>query len=153
MSGSATAMLFAASRIALDPQPQFLSRTEGDDAARGDRNLFAGLRVAPRALVLVAQLEVAKTRQFYLLAGFEAVADLLEKEVHELLGLPFVQAQLFKQCFRQLRFGQRRHRYPPGSWLQAFPGAAGLPPVPRPRLPGQLGCAISLEKSSLKRRF
>src|SRR5690349_15406515 len=146
MSGSAAMMLFAGSRIALYPQAQFLARTERDDTARGDRDLLAGLGIAPGALVLVAELEVAETRQFHLLAGLQAVADLLEEIVHELLGLPLVQAQLFKQRFSQLRFGQRRHRYPPGSWLQTFHGAAGSPPVPRPRLPGQLGCANCLEK-------
>src|SRR5688572_25257198 len=153
MSGSATATLLAGSRIALHPQSQLLARPERDDAARGDRNLLAGLRIAPGALVFVAQLEVTEARELDLLAGFETVAHLFEKVVHKLLGLPLVQAKLFKQGFRQFRLGQRRHRYPPESSLQAEPGAAGLPPLPRPRLPGQLGCVNCLEKSSLKRRF
>src|SRR5262245_26301650 len=145
MSGSGATRLVAGSRIALDPQTQFLARTERDDAAGGDRNLLAGLGVAPGALVLVAQLEIAEGGQLHLLPGLQAVADLLEKVVHELLRLPLVEAKLFKQRFRQLRFGQRRHRYPPGYWPQAASGAAGLPPLLRPRLPGQLGCANYLE--------
>src|SRR2546426_4543870 len=55
----------------LDHGLQFLAGVEGHDATRADRDLLAGLRVAPRALRLVPQLEVAEPRELYAFAALE----------------------------------------------------------------------------------
>jgi hypothetical protein len=81
---------------------------ESHDAARRDRDFFAGLRVAARTLRLVAQLEIAETGQLDGLAALERIADLVEEGLHHVLGLALVQADLFEQQFGQLRLGQRR---------------------------------------------
>ena len=55
MTGSSA--LLDGSSIGFDPHLQFLTRTECHHTPCGNRDLFAGLGVAARALVLLAQVE------------------------------------------------------------------------------------------------
>src|SRR5579864_6012535 len=89
--------LFFGSNIGFDPRLEFLTRTERDDASRADRNLLPRLRVAPRALVLVAKVEVPEARKLHLLAARERGPDLLEEEIHELARLALVEPELVEQ--------------------------------------------------------
>src|SRR5699024_12632948 len=89
MAGSSA--LLPGSSIAFHPHLEFLSRTKSYHAPRGYGDLFAGLGVASRSLVLVAQIEVAETRQLDLLALLQRLADDLEKGIHEFLVLARVQ--------------------------------------------------------------
>src|SRR5205823_14150973 len=117
----------------LDHGLQFLAGVEGHDATRADRDLLAGLRVAPRALGLVPQLEVAEPRELYAFAALERAANLLEEGFHHVLGLALVQADLLEQQVGQLGLRQR-HRALPwalfpfnfGGWRRIF-GLPGLP--------------------------
>src|SRR5437667_12265032 len=81
----------------LDHGLQFLAGVEGHDATRADRDLLAGLRVAPRALRLVPQLEVAEPRELYAFPALERAANLPEEGFHHVLGLAHVQADLLEQ--------------------------------------------------------
>src|SRR5688572_26823711 len=110
MGGSS--LLFPASSIGLDPCLQFLTRAEGHDPAGCDRDLFAGLGVAARALVLRPQVEVAEAGELDLGPGLERLADLLEEQVDEFLGLTLVETQLLEQGFRHLGLGQRHRSRP-----------------------------------------
>ena len=53
----------------LHPRLELLPRPERDDPAGGDLDLDPGLRIAPRALFLFAQLEVTESGQLDLLAA------------------------------------------------------------------------------------
>src|SRR5258706_15606042 len=86
---------------------QLLAGVEGNDAAGADRDLLAGLWVAPRALRFVAQLEVAKTGELDALAALERSANLLEERLDHVLCLALVQSDLLKQQIGQLGLGQR----------------------------------------------
>src|SRR3989475_11592408 len=81
----------------LDHGLQFLAGVEGHDATRADRDLLAGLRVAPRALRLVPQLEGADPRELYAFAALERAAKLLEEGFHPGLGVALVQAHLLER--------------------------------------------------------
>src|SRR3546814_13986022 len=89
-----------------------LARTEGDDTACGDRDLFAGLGISTGTLVFGAQFEIAETGQFDLFASFQASADFFEKKIDELLGLALVEPEIFEQCFGQLGLGQCHRTLP-----------------------------------------
>src|SRR5215472_2150542 len=104
MTGSCA--LFFGSNIRFDPRLEFLPRTERDDAPRADRNLLARLGIAPRALVLVTQIEVPEAGELHLLAARERGANLLEEEIDELARLALVEPELVEQGFGHLRFGQ-----------------------------------------------
>src|SRR5699024_8987113 len=104
MAGSSA--LLPGSSIAFHPHLEFLSRTKSYHAPRGYGDLFAGLGVASRSLVLVAQIEVAETRQLDLLALLQRLADDLEKGIHEFLGLALVEADVGKQLFGHGCLGQ-----------------------------------------------
>src|SRR5215467_2887917 len=109
MTGSCA--LFFGSNIGFDPCLEFLPRTERDDAPRADRDLLAGLRIAPRALVLVAQVEVPEAGELHLLPARQRSTNLLEEEIHELARLALVEPELVEQRFRHLRFGQGHFFY------------------------------------------
>src|SRR5581483_5165750 len=111
MSGSC-AGLFAASRIGLHSQAQFLPGAEGHHAPRRNRDLFAGLGIAAGPLVLVAQFEIPEARELHLLSRLQARADLLEEQIDKVLCLALVQAKLLEQRLGQLRLGQRHRRAP-----------------------------------------
>src|SRR6478672_11942185 len=97
----------AGARIGLHALLQFLAGAEGHDGARGDRNLLARLGVAPRALVLASQVEVAEARKLHLATGLERFAERVEERVDEFLRLAFVEADFVEQTFGHFRFGQR----------------------------------------------
>src|SRR5438067_1109642 len=91
---------------------QLLAGVEGDDAARADRDLFAGLRVATGALRLVAQLEVAEARELDRFAPLERAADLLEERLDHVLRFALVEADLLEKEVRQLGLRQRHQDLP-----------------------------------------
>ena len=99
---------------------------EGDDAARGDRNFFAGLGIAAGTLRLVAQLEIAEAGQLDAIAPFQRIANFLEKALDHVLGFALVQPDLFEQQIG--KFGLcKRHSVPrnPGH-LRSSAANAGL---------------------------
>src|SRR5574337_222441 len=104
MAGSS--VLFPWSSIALDSYLEFLSRPERHHAPSGDRNLLAGLRVAPGPLVLQSQIEIAEAGQLYLFAVFQGSADHLEIGVHELFCLALVEAHVEEKPLGHFRLGQ-----------------------------------------------
>src|SRR5690348_3079324 len=110
MAGSS--LLLRGSSIALDSHLQLLAGTESHHPARGDRDLLAGLGIAPRALVLLPQVEIAEAGQLHLLPLFERLAYHFEKRVHEFLRLALVQAHVQEQTLGHFRFGER-HRSAP----------------------------------------
>src|ERR1700742_4622183 len=105
MAGSS--VLFPWSSIALDSHLEFLPWTERHHPTGGDRNLFAGLRVAARPLVLLPQVEITEPGQLYLLATFQRFADDLEIGIHKFLRLTFVEAHFEEKALGHLRLGQR----------------------------------------------
>src|SRR6186713_2713416 len=91
-------------RVGFDPELEFLPGPERHDTPGGDRDLLPGLGVAPGALVLLAQLEVAETRELDLVAALQRLTHDLEVGVDEVLGFTFVQADLLEQPFGHFRF-------------------------------------------------
>src|ERR1700694_306641 len=85
---------------------QLLARMEGDHAARRNGDLLSGLRIAPGALRLLAQLEVAETRELHHFAALEGNADLLEERLDHVLGLALVEPDLFEHQVGQLGLGE-----------------------------------------------
>src|SRR5258708_36274917 len=81
---------------------QLLARVEGDHAPRCDGNLLPGLGVASGALRLLAQLEIAESRELHHFAPLQGDADLLEERFDHVLGLALVQADLFEHEVGQL---------------------------------------------------
>ena len=63
----------------LDLGLQLLGSVEGDDPTRRDGDLLARLGVATRALLLVAQLEVAEPRELDAFTADQRGADFLEE--------------------------------------------------------------------------
>src|SRR5262245_21576441 len=90
-----------------DHRLQFLTRVERDDAPRGDRDLLAGLRIAPGPLRLLAQLEIAEARELHTVTRFERRADLFEEALDHVLRLALVEAELFEQEIGEFGFGER----------------------------------------------
>src|SRR5512139_340475 len=76
---------------------QFLAGVKRDDAPRGDRNLLAGLGIAPGPLRLLAELEVAESGELDAVAGFERDADFLEKTLDHVLRFALVEAELLEE--------------------------------------------------------
>jgi hypothetical protein len=90
-----------------------LACLEGEHAPFGDLDWLPSLRIAPRALALVSQDEVAKSAHLYLLAPSERLFDHLEDEVYEFSGLFSREAaNLAIEGLDDLRFGHER-RSPP----------------------------------------
>src|SRR5687767_13252028 len=108
MAGSSALLL--ASSIGLDPCLELLIGAESDDASRTDRDLFARLGIAARALVLVAQVEIAEAGELHLLALGERGAHFLEEHVDELARLALVEPELIEERFGHLGF-RECHRY------------------------------------------
>jgi hypothetical protein len=67
-----------------------LSGTEGNHPACANRNFFASLGVAPRALAFVAQLKVAEAGQFNLFIIFKSAPNLFKKEFDKLFCFTLV---------------------------------------------------------------
>src|ERR1700722_12024655 len=106
-----SSLLLLGSSIRLDAGLQFLARTESNHAPRADRNFFAGFGIAARAPVLVAQIEITESREFYLLARGECSADLLEEQIHEFARFALVKTQLIEQGLGHLCLRQGCHAY------------------------------------------
>src|SRR5688572_8939227 len=85
---------------------QLLARVKGDYAPCGDGNLLAGLRVAPRPLRLLPQLEVAEAGEFHHLAPLQGDPDLLEERLDHVLGLALVQPDLLEHQVGKLGLGE-----------------------------------------------
>src|SRR5688572_30522160 len=96
--------LFPGSSIGLDSRFEFLTRTERHDAASGDGNLFAGLRIAPRSFVFVTQIEVSETGKLDLFPNRQGGPQIFEKGVYELASFTLVQAELVEQRLGHVRF-------------------------------------------------
>src|SRR5258708_29152590 len=91
---------------------QLLAGVERTDAAGADRDLLAGLRVAPRPLRLVAQLEVAEAGELDAFAALQSAANLLEEGFDHVLGLALVQPDLLEQQVGELGLRQRHCALP-----------------------------------------
>ena len=79
---------FRAARAAgVDPVLHDVAGAEDQHLARRDGNLFARLGIAPNAFALLANAERAERRKLHLLAARQAVRDLVQNELHELLRL------------------------------------------------------------------
>src|ERR1700675_3641604 len=89
-------LLLLGSSIRLDAGLQFLARTECNNATGADGNFFTGFGIAPRAPILVPQIEIAESGEFDLFAGRERGTIFLEKKIHEFPCLPLFQAQLIE---------------------------------------------------------
>jgi len=87
---------------------QLLTRMKRDDTARGNRNRFAGLRIAARALRFVAQLEVAEARQLHAVAAFERVANDFEESFDHVFRFALVESDVVEQHLGQFGFRERR---------------------------------------------
>jgi hypothetical protein len=76
-------------------------------------------RVAPGALVLVTQIEIAEAGQLHLLVVLEADANLLEEQLDDLLGLALVQPELLEEPFDHIGLGKSRHTCAPAVFAVA----------------------------------
>ena len=74
------------SGVGLDPLLQFLAGAESDHGASRNRDLFAGLGIAARALVLAAQVEVAESGQLDLPTLLQGFAQRVEERVEAYSG-------------------------------------------------------------------
>src|SRR5690606_22379229 len=79
-------------RVRLHAFLELLPRAEGHHGAGRNGDLFAGLGIAPRALVLAPQVEIAEAGKLHLAALLEGFAQHLEERIDEFLRLAFVQA-------------------------------------------------------------
>jgi hypothetical protein len=79
---------------------------EGDDAAGGNRDLLAGLGIAPGTLRLVAQLEIAEAGQLDAVAFLQRKADFVEESFDHVFGFTLVEADLVEQQIGEFRLGQ-----------------------------------------------
>src|SRR5258706_6430501 len=129
----------------LDHGFQLLAGVEGDDAARADRNLLAGLRIAARPLRLVAQLEIAEARELDALAAFKRPANFFEERLHHVLGLALVQPDLLKQQIGQFGLGPSHYNSLIVLWfflLCPQDVAQTPPPQPNQRVARRIGLHI-----------
>src|SRR5512139_35064 len=85
---------------------EFLAGMESNQTACGNGDFFAGFGVTPGALRLVAQLEIAKTGQFYAFTQLQLDADFFEERFDHVFGLALVQTYFFKQQISQFSFSQ-----------------------------------------------
>src|SRR5688572_4247993 len=95
-----------------DHRLQLLTGMEGDDAAGAYWYFLAGLGIAPGALRLVAQLEVAEAGELDALAALQRAADFLEKRLDHVFGLALVQPDLLEKEVGQLGLRQSHHGLP-----------------------------------------
>src|SRR3990172_3585027 len=140
MGGSAPLLpLLWLSMDLLDQRLQLLARVESDHPACGDGNFLAGLRVAARALRLVAKLEVAEAGELHRVPGLQRDADLLEKRLDHVLRFTLVEPDLLEQHIRELSFGECHYSLPrhaisrrisPRATGSAAPYPPPLPPHP-----------------------
>src|SRR5690606_15699731 len=101
-----SSLLFPASSICFHPRLQLLPWTKSNHATGSYRNFFTRFRIAPRTLILVSQVKIPKAREFDLPPFCQRETNLFKKEIHQLLGLTLVQAELLEQRFGHFRLGQ-----------------------------------------------
>src|SRR4051812_15370813 len=107
MAGSSVVARFSVAIEGLLHQAfQLLACVKGDYTPRGDGNFLPGLRVPPRTLRLLPQLEVAEAGEFHHLASFQRDPDPLEERLDHVLGFALVQPDLFEHQVRELGFGE-----------------------------------------------
>src|SRR5262245_50797224 len=91
---------------------QPLGRLEGQDTARGDLDLVAGLRVAPLARGLFADAEVPEADDLHVVPLLEGVEHLVEHRLDHRRRLSLREA-MRRYCVDEVILGQRCH--PPSS--------------------------------------
>src|SRR5665647_1509005 len=101
--------------VTLDLLFQLMAGVKCNNAARLDRDGFAGAGVAPGPRRLGADLKIAEAGNLHIVAFDQAVGDQVEERVDHVLGFALVQPDLLEQELRQLRLGQRGR-------FQAFDG-------------------------------
>src|SRR5260221_5607933 len=85
---------------------QLVGRVEGRHAPGGNGYFLPGLRVAPGALRVLGELEIAESRERSHLATLKGDRDRLEERLHHVLGLALVQPDLFEHQVRELGLGE-----------------------------------------------
>src|SRR5258706_5550411 len=107
MAGSSVVARFSMAIEGLLHQAlQLLARVEGDHATRGDGDFLPGFGIAPGALGLLPELEIAESGELHHLAPFQGNADLLEEGLDHVLGLALVEPDLLEHEVGQLRLGE-----------------------------------------------
>src|SRR5437763_2740284 len=98
----------------VDALLEYRRRLEHHYAARRDRHFFAGFRIAPDALALLAYHERAERRELHRFAALEAIGDFLEHQFNERRGLGARQSHLLVDRLAQIRAGDcfSGHRQP-----------------------------------------
>src|SRR5262249_47306147 len=93
---------------------------EDQDAARADRNLLSGLRIATDAFSLAAYEEASEGRDLHVLAARQGVPDLLENRLDEPGRFVPRQTHLLIDGLAQLRssHGSIGHRDAPGCFAR-----------------------------------
>src|SRR5262245_47099326 len=107
MGGSSS--FWPGSSICLYSRLQFLPRPKRNDPTGGDGDLFSGLWVTSGPLTLLAQIEIAETRQLHLLVALERGADFLEEELDDFLRFALVEPEFLEQTIGDLCLRQRAH--------------------------------------------
>src|SRR4051812_40416022 len=122
--------LAGAIAVAVYPLLQNRRRLEHHHAARRDRHLGAGLRIAADALALLAHHEGAERRQLDRLALFQAVGDLFQHQFNEGRRLRARQAHLLVDGLAQIDachcLSGSGHRLRPNSRRTLMPEIKGL---------------------------
>src|ERR1051325_6593535 len=85
-----------------------LARLEGEDAAAGDHDLLARLRVATLARALLVDDEVAEAGDLHLLASLETLLQELEDRLHHIGRLLLREADLLVDALDDICL---RHRH------------------------------------------
>src|SRR5512147_2684152 len=83
---------------------QFLTCVESDHPSRGDRDLFAGFRIATWTLRFFAELEIAEAGQLDAVAALQSNAYLLDEVLDHVLGFALVEAELLEEEVSQFGF-------------------------------------------------
>src|SRR5262245_45739274 len=107
MGGSSS--FWPGSSICLYSRLQFLPRPKRNDPTGGNGDLFSGLWVTSWPFTLLAQIEIAETRQLHLLVALERGADFLEEELDDFLRFALVEPELLEQTIGDLCLRQRAH--------------------------------------------
>jgi hypothetical protein len=93
-------------RNPLDQGFEFLTGMKGHYPTGRNRDFFASFGVSTWPLRLVAQLEIAETRQLDAVATLERTSNFIEKRLNHILGLTLVQTDPIEKHLGQLSLGQ-----------------------------------------------
>src|ERR1700730_12851540 len=91
-----------AATVAVDSLLQYGGRLEHHHATRRNRNFSTGLRVTADTLAFLADHERSERRQFYRLALFQAVGDLLQDQFDKSRRVRAREAHLLVDGFAQI---------------------------------------------------